>query len=60
MVEYITLNDWAFWAFLASGFLLASILLGLAVGAFMRATDSRIEDDENFLQVKSIIERGGK
>ena len=55
----ITLNDWAFWTFLASGLLLFSVLLGMAVGAFMKIGNSRIEDDENFLQAKSIIE-GGK
>ena len=59
MLEYITLNDWAFWTFLASGFLLFSVLLGMAVGAFLRIGNGRIEDDENFLKAKAIIE-GGK
>ena len=59
MLEYIELHDWAFWTFLVSGFLLFSILLGIAVGIFLKVGNGRIEDDENFLKVKSIIE-GGK
>lgn len=58
MLEYIASHEWALSAFLASGLLLFSVLLGMAVGAFLRIGNGRIEDDENFLKVKSIIERG--